>query len=181
VIARRLGTALAALTLAGSGLYLFVYLYRWEWNRALMAGVFLLAAQMALSTTAILTRLKALEGAGAAEAPRVPPGSRHGRPQVLTRLQAAAPPRRDHFAWMQPGTDRMGVFVPILMGAGFVLSGLAWLVERVARRTAGPALERGLAARLSVFTLPGPGLVPAPVARDDGRPLLLMGPGGRRS
>ena len=177
MITRRLGTALAALTLAGSGVYLFVYLYRWEWNRALMAGVFLLAAQMALSTTAILARLRALEAARVAEAPRAP-----GRPgsQVLARLQESAPPRRDHFAWMQPGTERMGVFVPILMGAGFVLSGLAWLVERVARRTAGPALERGLAARLSVFSLPEEGLVPAPVSRGDGRLVLLLGPGGRR-
>ncbi|MGH9179569.1 MAG: hypothetical protein ACRD0N_13570 [Acidimicrobiales bacterium] len=180
MIARRLGTALAGLTLAGSGVYLFVYLYRWEWNRALIAGVFLLAAQMALSTTAILARLKALEAARAADAPRVPRAARHGRPPVLARLQESAPPRRDHFAWMQPGADRMGVFVPILMGAGFVLSGLAWLVERVARRTAGPALERGLADRLSVFSLPEQGLVPAPVSRDDGRLVLLLGPGGTR-
>lgn len=171
MITRRLGSALAMATLVGSGVYLFVYLYRWEWNRALMAGVFLLAAQMVLSTTAILNRLRALENARAAEVAPPPP-------RVLARLRDAAPPPRDHFAWMQPGTDRMGVFVPILMGAGFVLSGLAWLVERLARRTAGPALERGLATRLSIFSLPDEGLVPAPGAGRDGRLLLLFGPGG---
>lgn len=171
MITRRIGTALAAMTLAGSGVYLFVYLYRWEWNRALMAGVFVLAAQLALSTTAILTRLRALEAVRPAEAPRP-------RPPVLARVREAAPPRRDHFAWMQPSTERLGVFVPILMGAGFVLSGLAWVVERLAGRTAGPALERGLAARLSVFALPEAGLVPARATRGDGRLALLLGPGG---
>ncbi len=171
MITRRIGTALATVTLAGSGVYLFVYLYRWEWNRALMAGVFLLAAQMALSTTAVLNRLRALEGAQVAEPAR--PG-----PQALARVREAAPPARDHFAWMQPSADRLGVFVPILMGAGFVLSGLAWLVERVARRTAGPALEQSLAARLSAFALPDQGLVPAPVSRIDRRVVLLLGPSG---
>ena len=173
MIARKLGTALAMATLAGSGVYLFVYLYRWEWNRALMAGVFLLAAQMALSTTAILGRLRALETAR----PTAPAGSTGARPQVLARLRETAPPARDHFAWMKPSAERMGVFVPILMGAGFVLSGLAWVVERVARQTAGPALERGLAGRLSLFTLPEDGLVPAPVTRTDDRLVLLLGPG----
>ena len=178
MITRRIGTALAAATLAGSGVYLFVYLYRWEWNRALMAGVFLLAAQMALSTTAVLNRLRALEAARVAEAPA-------NGGQVLARLREAAPPPRDHFAWMQPSTERMGVFVPILMGAGFVLSGLAWVVERLARRTAGPALERGLAARLAAFDLPEAGLVPTPGGRTfggDARLALLVAPGvGARS
>ena len=170
MITRKLGAALALATLVGSGVYLFVYLYRWEWNRALMAGVFLLAAQMALSTTAILARLTALEAGGR---PVAPPA----RPQVLARVHESAPPPRDHFAWMRPSADRLGVFVPILMGAGFVLSGLAWLVERVARRTAGPALERGLAGRLSLFTLPEDGLVPVAGPRADGRLVLLLGPG----
>ena len=171
MITRRIGTALAAVTLAGSGVYLFVYLYRWEWNRALMAGVFLLAAQTALSTTAVLNRLRALEGSQVA-------GAAEPAPQTLARVREAAPPARDHFAWMQPSADRLGVFVPILMGAGFVMSGLAWLVERVARRTAGPVLEQGLAVRLSAFALPNQGLVPAPVPRTDHRVALLLGPGG---
>lgn len=172
MITRKLATLLATVTLAGSGVYLFVYLYRWEWNRALMAGVFLLAAQMVLSTTAILNRLRALEGATVAEGA--------ARPQVLARVREAAPAPRNHFAWMQPNAERMGVFVPILMGAGFVLSGLAWLVERLARGTAGPALERGLATRLSLFSLPEAGLVPVRGPRTDARLALLLGPGGGR-
>ena len=174
MITRRLGTALATATLAGSGVYLFVYLYRWEWNRALIAGVFLLAAQQVLSTSAVLSRLRALEAAGRA-------GGGEREPRVLARVREAAPAPRDHFAWMQPDSGRMGVFVPILMGAGFVLSGLAWLVERVARRTAGPALERGLADRLAVFALPEGGLVPTATPPDGGRLALLRGPGPRRS
>jgi hypothetical protein len=50
--------------------------------------------------------------------------------------------------------------VPVLIGMGVVASGLAWLVERLARATAGPALERGLAARLTALSWPAGGLVP---------------------
>ena len=47
-----------------------------------------------------------------------------------------------------------------LIGMGVVASGLAWLVERLARATAGPALERGLASRLAPLAWPTGGLVP---------------------
>ena len=39
--------------LVASGGYVLVYLYRWEWNRALMAGVFFLAAEIALVGAAL--------------------------------------------------------------------------------------------------------------------------------
>lgn len=171
---RRLGTGLALVTLAGSGIYLFVYLYRWEWNRALIAGMFLLAAEMVLATTAVLNRLRAMEAAGVATAAATPARGTP-RPQVLARLHEAAPPARDHFAWMRPDAERLGVFVPILMGAGFVLSGLAWVVERLARSTAGPALEHGLAGRLAVLSLPAEGLVPVRSGGGE-RLALLLGP-----
>ncbi len=53
------------------------------------------------------------------------------------------------------------MFVPVLLGAGVVLSALAWVVERLARVTAGAALERGLAVRLAVLSLPPEPLVDA--------------------
>jgi hypothetical protein len=57
------------------------------------------------------------------------------------------------------------------------MSGIAWIVERLARATAGPVAERGLAARLDGLALPAQGFATA--ARD---PLdLLRGPVGRRS
>lgn len=169
--ARRLANALAAATLAGSGTYLFVYLYRWEWNRAIIAGVFFLAAQMALSTSAVLGRLRSVEAAQR---------SQGASPQVVSHLRESAPPPRDAFAWLRPQPDRLGVFVPILMGAGFVLSGLAWLVERLARATATPRLENRLAVGLGALALPPGHLL---VGSEPGRTApdvdLLLGPAGR--
>lgn len=141
-----------------SGAYLFVYLYRWEWHRALVAGLFFVAAEVGLATAAILDRLRAMEqrlGQGHPVAATV--GANPSRPDlgVLGRLEQTAPGPRINFEWLssRPGSG-MSVFVPILLGAGVVLSGMAWLVERASRLTARPALERGLADRMAVFDLP---------------------------
>ena len=52
------------------------------------------------------------------------------------------------------------MFIPVLLGAGAVLSGMAWVVERVARATAGRAAEHGLARQLARrLELPSGGLL----------------------
>jgi hypothetical protein len=155
--ARRLRYVAALLTLACTGVYLFVYLYRWEWHRAIVAGVLFLAAEVGIVASVLLDRMRSIERRldrlADIEAAR----------QVEVRLHEAAPEPRVGFEWLRQEADRMSVFVPLLLGAGVVLSGLAWLVERLARATAGPALERGLALRLSPLTLPAGGLrSPAP-------------------
>ena len=132
-----------------TALYFFVYLWRWEWNRALIAGVLFVAAEVAMASATVLSRLRRMEDR--LEAPD---------PAVLARIRETAPPSRDHFEWLSPKSGRLGVFVPVLIGMGVVASGLAWLVERLARATAGPALERGLAARLTTLAWPAGGLVP---------------------
>ena len=59
------------------------------------------------------------------------------------------------------------MFVPVLMGAGVILSGLAWLVEKLAKATATPAMERSLVRKLDPMLLDADiathGLVTAPV------------------
>ena len=60
----------------------------------------------------------------------------------LQVLRDTAPPSRVSFAWLTR-SDRTSVFIPVLLGAGAVLSALAWVVERVSRATAGRAAERG--------------------------------------
>ena len=53
-------------------------------------------------------------------------------------LPATAPAPRTGFKWlMRP--EHSNVFIPVLLGAGAVLSGLAWIVERLAKATAGRA------------------------------------------
>ncbi len=87
--------------------------------------------------------------------------------RVLGRVRQTAPRARDRFAWMRPQSSGFSVFVPVLMGAGFVLSGLAWLVERLAHSTARPVLEDRLATRLAVVSLPKDHLVGAIERRSD--------------
>ena len=52
---------LTVLLLLTAGLYVLVYLYRWEWNRAIVSGLFFLAALITFSTVLILRRLGGLE------------------------------------------------------------------------------------------------------------------------
>jgi len=144
----------AAVVLLASGTYFFVYLWRWEWNRAVVAGILFLAAEVGLGTSTVLERLKSR---GPALAPAAGPAA-GPTPEVVARLRETAPPPRTSFAWLSPKSEQMGVFVPVLMGMGVVASALAWVVERLARRTASPALERRLAARLAVLSWPRSGL-----------------------
>ncbi len=160
--ANRLPSLLGVVVLLSTGLYFFVYLWRWEWNRALIAGLLFVATEVAMATATVLDRLRGL-------------GDRLTAPDpaVLARIRDSAPPPHDHFEWLSPKSGRLGVFVPVLIGMGVVASGLAWLVERLARATAGPALERGLAARLAPLAWPKEGLLPGP---DDDALALLERP-----
>ena len=146
--ARRLGYLAAIVTVAASGTYFFVYLTRWEWNRALTSGVILLAAEIALFGALALDRIAALRRSQASAAHE----RRDSRPQTLARLRDSAPPYRNRFAWLRP--DTTNVFVPILLGAGVVVSAIAWVTERVGRATAGRSMERGLATRLDSLEPP---------------------------
>lgn len=150
---RRIAFLAAVVTTAASGYYFFVYLTRWEWNRALTSGVIMLAAEVALFGGLALDRIGRLRTtlAGAAVADR-PAGAPGRRDRVLARLEESRPQPRDHFAWLAP--HRTNVFVPVLLGAGVVVSAVAWVVERVARATAGRQMERGLALRLEALAPP---------------------------
>jgi hypothetical protein len=170
--ARRLGLLATLVTMGGAGWYVFVYLYRWEWNRALISGVIFLAAEIGLMSTLVIGRLVRIERRlddGGVPAPLASsrssgPSSRALRrvepdPAVLARLRESAPPPREPFAWLTRRPQEVSVFVPVLLGAGAVLSGLAWVVERLGRRLTGPAQERNLARRLHTIALPPGGFV----------------------
>lgn len=153
MIAKRLGYAVALLVVLSSGLYVFVYLYRWEWNRAIVAGIFLIASGIALAAMAILDRIARLEERiDAAAAPR---------PPELASIEATRPEAHRHFEWLGD-TKNVSVFVPVLMGAGVVVSALAWAVERLALVTVRPSMERSLALNLGALSLPAGGLMGEP-------------------
>lgn len=152
---RRVGLVLTLAVLVTSGAYVLVYLYRWEWNRALVSGFFFLAAEIALVGTGLLHRLQRIE-AKLDEARSAP---------VAEAIEASRPAAPDRFAWLRDRSTSFNVFVPVLLGAGAILSLLAHGVERLAGATARPALERGLVRRLEVIALPPGGLLVPPAAR----------------
>jgi hypothetical protein len=156
VSARRIALALGTAVLGFAGVYVFVYLYRWEWNRALFCLGLFVAVEVAMGVGLLVSRLnklsQRLDRLDRLDRPSAP--SRPVDPVVLARISEAAPPPSRPFAWLSPEDGSTAVFVPILMGAGVVLSGLAWVVERLGAATARPAMERDLAARLTAFALP---------------------------
>lgn len=149
MILRRLPAAFAGFMLLSTGGYLFVYLYRWEWNRALVAGVLFLATEIGVVGAVGARRLRQVEadldrlGAPPAEVRR-----------LERRLRDAEPPPGRPFAWLEAGTDRTAVFVPILMGVGVIASMLAWAVERLARATGGRYLRSDTARHLADLSWP---------------------------
>jgi hypothetical protein len=151
VNARRIALAALIVVMAAAGWYVFVYLYRWEWNRALLSGMIFLAAEVGLLAALVLDRLGRLNRrVDDIDQARVDE-------RALRRLRENAPEPAKPFAWLD--RSQMNVFVPVLLGAGVVLSGLAWIVDRVARITAVPSMERGLVRQLHTLQPPAGGLL----------------------
>lgn len=153
---RKLIIAVMLGVLVASGAYVLIYLFRWEWHRAIITGIFFLAAELALAVLLLMRKLGRIEerldrlgDAGLAQAD----------PAVLERLRSTAPEPSKPFAWLDPRSSTTNVFLPFLLGVGALASALAWVVENLARRTAIPVLERRLAATLAPVSLPAGGLV----------------------
>ncbi len=164
---------IGAATLTASGAYVFVYLYRWEWNRALISAAIFLAAEVAVLGWLLSRRLDTI-GQDIDGIARDLEAVRTRR--IAGHLDDARDRPSTVFEWLRPDPDTTHVFIPVLLGAGLVFAGLAWVVERVARLTAGRATDRRLAAGLSRLALPPGGFLDD---RDD--PLRdLRGPAGGR-
>ena len=176
-VARLLLRSVTVLVAVSSATYVLVYLYRWEWHRALMSGVIFVAAELGLVGGLLLGRLAKLERRLAT--PPAADGSRETGAALAVETAVPGPGARP-FAWMDP--NRLGVFIPVLMGAGAILSGLAYLVERVAKFVAAepvaPGPRRGAAGLAGGVALPVGGFLAsaAPCAeprRQRGRFLLV--------
>ena len=149
--ARKIGVFGAVATLVASGAYVFIYLYRWEWNRAQVSAAIFIASEIGLIGWLLADRLRRVER-------RLDLATLDGERRRLDVLRSTTPPARVGFAWLAR-PEGMNVFIPVLLGAGALLSGVAWVVERVARSTAGRAAEQGLARRLGALELPTGGLL----------------------
>ncbi len=64
--------------------------------------------------------------------------------------------------------------MPVLLGAGVVLSAIAYVVERIAEATALPLLDRRLARRYESIALPANGLLGAPRHRTRPQPGAVL-------
>ena len=135
-----IGTLVTALA------YMIVSLNRWEWNRALFFGLIVLIAEVGIATALVLRRLSRLEHTTA-------------DPAVLAALRETRPEPPDRFRWLKDSTTQLNVFITFLVGGGVVLSGLAWVADKVAFRTSTPAGEESLARRLDAIAYPPGGLV----------------------
>lgn len=174
---RKIAWLVAVATLLATGSYVFVYLYRWEWHRALLVGVLFLAAEVAVGIALVLRRL----------GPREPTDD--DAAEESDAFTAARPDRpassRDHFAWLR-GDAGFGVFVPVLLGSGVIVSAIAWLVERVAARATRRSAADSVAERLVPLAFPSsllvehPELSAPPAGGDRPDVALLVRPHGDR-
>jgi len=134
-------------TLVAGTVYMVVSLNRWEWNRALFFGLIVLIAEVGLATGLVLRKLDRLSVASRVDA------------ETLDVLRDTRPPSPDRFAWLKESTSRLNVFITFLVGGGVILSGVAWVVDRLASKTTTPIGEGRLAAQLQTISYPRSGLV----------------------
>ena len=134
-------------TLLAGAVYMIVSLNRWEWNRALFFGLIVLIAEVGLATGLVLRKLDRLAVASRPDA------------ETLDVLRATRTPTPDRFAWLKESTGQLHVFITFLVGGGVILSGVAWVVDRLAAKTTTPIGEGRLAAQLEAISYPRGGLV----------------------
>lgn len=144
----------AVVTLVVAGIYTMVSLARWEWTRALFFAIVFVAAEVMLVGAALISRLSRLEQRLTAlsrqSSPPPPPAG-------STALHALRATRAEHdrFAWLRTDPDssvtRTNVFITLMVGGGVILSGGAWLIDKIASRTVDPGREASLSRQLDAI------------------------------
>jgi hypothetical protein len=161
--------ALGASTLGTFG-YALVYVARWEWQRATLVAVFCVLCAVAWSTLVADSRLRRLEQrvAGQPADPARPaaiggpaPANSPWAAGVRDAVAEAPVPSSSRFRWLGTPPDGAAVFIPVLLGAGLLVSALAWLVERIAHAAVGPVVGRRLVTDLLRYAPAETLLVPA--------------------
>ncbi len=134
-------------TLLMGALYMVVSLNRWEWNRALFFGLIVLIAEVGLATGLVLRRLTRMEY-------RI-----QSDPAIERILRETRPPSPDRFAWLREKSGDLNVFITFLIGGGVIISGIAWIVDRIASKSSSPAGEQRLGRQLESISYPSGGLL----------------------
>jgi hypothetical protein len=152
---RKIPTVILVLTLLASGTYVFVYLNRWEWTRALFVGMVFIAAEVGLAALLIMQKLGRIERRVNAARDDM---SEVLDQRVLMRIRQTRPDH-DRFGWLKDSMSQTNVFITMVVGGGVLLSGLAWVVDKIATKTAVPSGERHLAKDLGSIAMPSGHLV----------------------
>jgi len=135
-------------TLIGGLAYMIVSLNRWEWNRALFFGLIVVMAELALATGLILRKLTHMSA------------EQKVTPEALDVLRETRPGLPERFAWLKASTrGDLNVFITFLVGGGLIISGVGWLIDRLAVRTSTPLGEQRIADELEAISYPSGGLV----------------------
>lgn len=139
----------ASAALLSSAVYSIVSLNRWEWSRALYFGLVVLVAEVALGTGLVLRKLGQLQGDDTRE-----------RDEVRSVLRDQRTPH-NRFAWLEAKEvlSRSNVFITMLVSGGIVLSGLAWVLDKIAANTTTSLEEGRLAGDLTRIAYPEDGLL----------------------
>ena len=142
----------ASITLVAAAAYSVTSLNRWEWTRALYFGLVALFAEVGLATAVVVRKIDHAGPNGEGDAGRE-------RDEVRDVLRSTRP-RRRRFAWLEPEevVSRSNVFITMLVGGGVLLSGLAWVLDKVAARTTSSLEEGRLAGDLTSIAYPEGGL-----------------------
>ncbi len=157
-IARSIGFALAAVILAVSGAYVVIDLARWEWNRAVISALVMVSALIVLVSMVLFRQLHRIEQRLESLEHQAQRRDEADTLDTLRSTNSAVASRR--FRWLERPPDRLGVFVPVLLGAGVLLSLAAYLVERIAGVFAAATLDPQTARRLAPDLPLGSGLIP---------------------
>ncbi len=152
---KKVPAVILALTLVAAGAYIAIYLDRWEWTRALFVTMVFVIAEVALLGLLITQRLQRIEARFDAEHAERTDLFDDG---VLLRLRQTRP-EYDRFAWLRESMTQTNVFITMVVGGGVLLSGLAWLIDKIAGRTITATRERQLAADLAGIAMPAEHLV----------------------
>ncbi len=134
-------------TLLTAAFFMVLSLTRWEWNRALFFALIVLVAEVAIATALILRRLNQLDRRSEADAATI---------EALRQTRPASPNR---FRWLEDTMRGTNVFITFLVASGIIVSGVAWLADRVAAGTATRASEGRLAGQLRAIAYPAGGLL----------------------
>jgi hypothetical protein len=171
-------------TLVGAGAYAAISLGRWEWNRALFFAIVFVAAEVGLAAALVLRRLTTL-------------GERLDQRDELHTAGPIAAVRKGRdahrrFAWLDVDrreiVTRTNVFITMVVGGGVLLSGAAWVVDKVATSTTDRGREQSLAKDLASISYPRDGILVDDVTvlarsglrREDPRVDTLLGRTRRR-